>query len=126
MRRLKIIVAEDEEDIRLYFQELLEHHGHEVAGVADGPALVELCRSGFRPDVLLVDWRLGGSNGLEAVAEVNRDASVPVVLVTGSDLGGLPPLGDHVVAVLSKPVNPGDLKAAVERAASGAGVTSNP
>ena len=117
MRCLKVVMAEDEDDVWEYFAELLAHHGHDVVAVTDAPSLVAACRE-EEPDVVVSDWWLGAADGLEAVAEANRERAVPVVLVTGSDLGGLPELaGRNVAAVLCKPIRPGELKAAVERAA---------
>lgn len=122
MRRLRIIVAEDQEAIRDYFVELLERQGHEVIAVADAASLASAYRDAA-PDVVVTDWWLGDGDGLKAIAAAAGTDGVrraPVVLVTGSDLGGLPDLTDAgVVSVLCKPIRSGDLTAAVERATAG-------
>jgi CheY-like chemotaxis protein len=81
-RQLKIAVADDERDTREFFQEYLTHLGHDVRAAEDGRQLVELCRA-FRPDLIVADYAMPGLDGLAAVAEVNRDRPVPVILITG-------------------------------------------
>jgi CheY-like chemotaxis protein len=121
-RPLRIAVAEDERDTREYFQELLQRQGHEVAVATDGRQLVELCRD-FRPDVVVTDYRMPGLDGLPAAIEINRERPVPVILFTGrSDLDlTTSPGGECVVAVLTKPVRPENLIAAVAAQAARAG-----
>ena len=57
---LRIVIADDEPDMREYFQKLLPRLGHRVVGAApDGRALLELCRK-ERPDQLrLLKQRCG-------------------------------------------------------------------
>ena len=116
-RRLKIVVADDERDTREYLQEYLSHLGHDVRAASCGRQLVELCRA-FRPDLIVTDYAMPGLDGLSAAAEVNRDRSVAVILVSGrhdvehlAQASGVP-----VVRFLAKPVKEADLKAAVELA----------
>ena len=81
-RALRIAVADDEPDMRLFFRELLPHLGHEVvAEAATGRELVEGCRRAG-PDLVITDVRMPDGDGIQAAAEVNRDGRVPVILVT--------------------------------------------
>src|SRR5688572_33376415 len=82
-RPLRIAVADDEPDMRLFFRELLPHLGHEVvAEASNGRELVERCRDA-RPDLIITDVRMPDADGLQAAEEVNRVGRVPVILVTG-------------------------------------------
>jgi response regulator NasT len=117
-RPLRIAVADDEPDMRLFFRELLPHLGHEVvAEAANGRELIERCRT-THPDLVITDVRMPDLDGLEAAAQVNAGGRVPVILVTGHhDADVLARAGaDYIMAYLSKPVKPVDLEAAIRMA----------
>ncbi|MBY0229294.1 MAG: response regulator [Gemmataceae bacterium] len=117
-RTLRVAVADDERDVRQYFQEMLPALGHEVAVVAStGRELVDLCRSA-KPDLVVTDVRMPDMDGIEAAAEVNRAGPIPVILVTGHpEPEALARAGaDYVMAFLSKPAKPVDLQAAISLA----------
>ena len=115
---LRIAVADDEPDMRLFFRELLPHLGHEVvAEAATGRELVERCRS-TRPDLVITDIKMPDMDGIQAAAEANREGRVPVILITAHhDAEVLARAGaDYIMAYLAKPVKPVDLGAAVRLA----------
>jgi len=115
VRALRIAVADDEPDMRLFFQELLPPLGHEVVAVAaTGRELVEQCRAA-RPDLIVTDIKMPDMDGIAAAAEVNRERQVPVILITAhQDVDILAGAGaGHIMACLTKPVKPVDLQAAV-------------
>jgi AmiR/NasT family two-component response regulator len=117
-RPLRIAVADDEPDMRLFFREVLPHLGHEVVAEAStGRELVDCCRQ-TRPDLLITDVRMPEGDGVQAAAEVNRGGGVPVILVSAyHDADVLNRAGaDHIMAYLTKPVKPVDLEAAVRLA----------
>jgi response regulator NasT len=114
-RPLRITVADDEPEMRLFFRELLPHLGHEiVAQAATGRELVDRCREA-RPDLVITDVRMPDMDGLRAAAEVNAVGPVPVVLLTAHhDADMLAQAGaDYIMAYLTKPVKPVDLEAAI-------------
>jgi response regulator NasT len=79
---LRIAVADDEPDVREFFERYLPRMGHQVvASAEDGRRLVELCRSA-KPDMIITDIRMPGMTGLEAVGELFREQTVPVIVVT--------------------------------------------
>ncbi len=118
-RRLKVAVADDEDDTREYLQEYLARLGHEVRGAEDGRRLVELCRE-FAPDLVVTDYAMPGLSGLAAAAEINRERPVPVILLSGRhDAESLAATEAQVIAFLAKPVKQAALKAAVESVATG-------
>jgi len=117
-RKLRIAVADDEPDMRMFFKELLPPLGHEVVAVAEsGRRLVEQCRTA-RPDLVITDIRMPDMDGVEAAAEVNRHQEVPVILITAyHDVDILACAGEgHIMAYLVKPVKPIDLQAAISLA----------
>ncbi|HET6626456.1 MAG TPA: response regulator [Nocardioidaceae bacterium] len=80
----RIVVADDDADIRELVAFKLEQGGHDVVVVGDGAAAVEACRDQV-PDVVLLDVMMPGTNGLDACRALRRDpalATVPVILLT--------------------------------------------
>jgi CheY-like chemotaxis protein len=118
--RLRVVVADDDRDTREYLHLYLSARlGHDVRAAEDGPRLVEVCRE-FRPDLVVSDFAMPGVNGLDAIAEVNRERPVPAILLSGRhDVASLAATTDAVVAFLLKPVKEPDLRAAVEAVAAG-------
>jgi two-component system cell cycle response regulator len=79
-----ILVADDEEDLRLLVRSLLEWEGYHVVEAATGPDALACCR---QPDIdlALLDVQLPGLTGYEVLRELQRDARtsyLPVVLLT--------------------------------------------
>jgi len=80
----RIVVADDDVDIRELVEFKLSTMGHEIVAVADGAAAVEACRE-QRPDLAVLDVMMQGMSGLEAVRIIRADAEladVPVILLT--------------------------------------------
>jgi two-component system, response regulator PdtaR len=119
-RSLRIAVADDERDMRQFFGELLPHLGHNVVAVAEtGRQLVERCRAD-PPDLVITDIKMPDMDGLAAVAEMNRDRPVPVILVSAYHDAELlaQATADYVMSYLVKPVKPVDVQAAIVMAAT--------
>ncbi len=112
---LRVAVADDERDMRLFFQELLPYMGHQVVVNAEtGRQLVEQCRAA-RPDVLITDIMMPDMDGIEAAALINREREIPTVLVSAYQEAELLARSgaEHIMAYLVKPVKPADLQAAL-------------
>jgi two-component system response regulator AtoC len=78
----RILVADDEEDVRTFLAETLERSGHEVTQVADGAAAVRAARE--EPfDVVLTDLRMPGVDGMTVVRTVRTEQpDVEVIVLT--------------------------------------------
>ena len=112
---LRIAVADDEPEMRDFFQEVLPQLGHEVVAVAEtGRQLVEQCRTAL-PDLVISDIRMPDLGGIEAVTALNRERQMPVILVTAhTEAELLVRAGEeHVMAYLAKPIKPIDLQVAI-------------
>src|ERR1700693_1366418 len=82
MASLRIAVADDEPDMREYFQKSLLRLGHKVVAVAqNGQELVEQCRA-FHPDLVITDIKMPDMDGIEAAVRIYRERPVPVILVS--------------------------------------------
>jgi two-component system, cell cycle response regulator DivK len=82
-----ILVAEDDEDIRLMMLTLLRMKGYKTAEARDGQETLDVARS-TRPDVILMDLQLPRLNGF-AVARFVRQTEalrgVPIIVVSAHD-----------------------------------------
>ena len=85
MRALRVLVVDDDPDVRELMSQLLELEGHQVQGAADGEEALACLRRGPRPDAILLDLRMPGMNGWEFRAAQLADpelASIPVYVLT--------------------------------------------
>ncbi len=114
----RIVVADDDVDIRELVEFKLSTMGHEIVAVSDGGAAVEACQA-QRPDLAVFDVMMPGVSGLEAIRRIRADASLadlPVILLTAraqeSDVeSGFSSGADDYI---TKPFSPRELAARVE------------
>jgi len=83
---IRVLLADDQSLVRAGFKALLDARGDiEVVGEAsDGAGAVDLARK-LRPDVILMDIRMPGVDGLEATRAIAADpelAGVRIVILT--------------------------------------------
>lgn len=108
--RLRVLVVDDSDVQRLLLVNLLTTDpGIEVVGQAkDGPEAIRLT-AGLHPDVITIDLRMPGMDGLAATRRIMQETPTPVVLVSA----GISPadrqligeaLDAGVLAVLAKPL----------------------
>ena len=114
-RALRIAVADDEPDMQDYFRTILPLLGHEVVSVAKtGRELVDSCRSSH-PDLVVTDIKMPDMDGIDAAAQIYKDAAVPVILVSAHHDPETVRRAeaDFVMAYLVKPIKQADLEPAV-------------
>ena len=114
-RALKIVVADDELDMRDYFQQILPLLGHEVHGVArTGRELVDLCVA-THPDLVITDIKMPDMDGIDAASQIYRQGPIPVILVSAyHDPEFIRRAeSDHIMAYLVKPIKQADLEPAI-------------
>jgi response regulator NasT len=79
---MRVLIAEDEALIRMDMREMLVEEGHEVVGEArDGAEAIELARA-VRPEVIFMDVKMPGMDGIAAAAVIGAERIAPVVMVT--------------------------------------------
>ncbi|MEV0934471.1 response regulator [Streptomyces phaeochromogenes] len=122
---IRVLLADDQRLVRAGFRSILEDQDDiEVVGdVGDGQAAVSACRE-LGPDVVLMDIRMPGTDGLEASRQIARDerlASVKVVILTTFDLDDYVygALRAGATGFLVKDTEPEELLQAVRVAARG-------
>jgi two-component system response regulator MtrA len=80
----RILVADDDVDIRELVEFKLSTLGHDVVAVADGAAAIKACQA-ERPDLAVLDVMMPGVSGLDAIRAIRADpalADLPVILLT--------------------------------------------
>ncbi|MGJ9424342.1 response regulator [Nesterenkonia halotolerans] len=123
--RITVVLADDHSSIRAGLRLLLETaEGIDVIGeAADGAAAVSQAFA-LRPDVVLMDARMPGTDGVAATRRIVADSAAQVLMLTTFDL-------DEVVfgalragasGFLLKSVEPDQLIDAIRRVAAGDGV----
>ncbi|HZZ77313.1 MAG TPA: response regulator [Gemmataceae bacterium] len=107
----RIVVADDEADMREYFEQILPRLGHTVvASAKDGRELVDRCRE-LQPDLVITDIKMPQLDGIEAATLIYHNRPVPVILVSAHHSQSLIERAemDHVMAYLVKPIKQQDL-----------------
>lgn len=118
----RVLLVEDDRDIRELTGLFLQGEGHQVLVAANGEEALALLRSGARPDVMVLDLMMPVMNGWTLREHMIRDpatASIPTIVITGDTQAARRSTNLHAVAVLTKPFEPDALLAVV--AAIGAG-----
>jgi response regulator NasT len=108
---LRIVIADDEQDMRDYFQKLLPRLGHQVvAEAATGRQLVEMCQT-HKPDMVITDIKMPDLDGIDAATQIYKDRPVPVILVSAFHDAELIARAeaDHILGYLVKPIKQADL-----------------
>ena len=117
---IRVLVIEDEEDVRLGMQTLLEEMSFDVRVASTTPEALGVVR-GFRPAIVLADFRLRGrEDGIDAVRQLRRvQPELPAILISGDTAPDrLREARDAGLELLHKPVTAADLRDAIIRVAS--------
>jgi AmiR/NasT family two-component response regulator len=112
---LRIVVADDEPDMRDYFRKILPRLGHNVVGAAaTGEELIVLCRE-HRPDLVITDIKMPYVDGIDAAVKLYEEMPIPVILVSAYSDEQLIERAeaDPIMAYLIKPIKNTDLEPAI-------------
>lgn len=106
----RVLVVDDDPDIRLLLRLELAAEGHEIVEAGDGrAALAELAAQA--PDVVLLDMMMPVLDGWEVLRAVDPDTAPPIVVVTALDTRDQQHLVDLLelgaLDVVRKPFDPG-------------------
>ena len=114
--RARVLVIDDDADVRSFLAESLEGLGHEVAVAASGAEGLERLGD-WRPDLMLLDFAMPDMHGADVARAARRShPDLPIVIVTGyAETEQLEAALGSDVRVLRKPFTVADLAAAVER-----------
>ena len=81
-RKIKILVAEDDNNIREGLTDALEFEGYEVFSAADGSKALKAYAQ-LHPDLILLDVMMPRKNGYEVCREIRRgNRDIPIIMLT--------------------------------------------
>jgi CheY-like chemotaxis protein len=109
---LRILLVEDDANIRAVLAEVLESLGHSVCGTAATESEAVIAAVKCMPDLMIVDIGLASGNGVAAVARILQSGHVPHLFMTGVR----PEYVANGAPVLKKPFSEADLVLAIETA----------
>lgn len=119
----KVLIVDDDGDMRTYLDTFLGEKGFETATVSDGDLGWEKVQT-YKPDVITLDIIMERETGLKFYRRLIKDPglkAVPVIIISGvssyKDLFGR----DHATmpkpfAFIEKPIDPDELARTIERA----------
>jgi two-component system, response regulator PdtaR len=116
----RVLIAEDEALIRLDLKEMLEECGYTVVGeAADGQQAIDLAEE-LRPDLVILDVKMPGLDGISAAERIVEAAMAPVIMLTAFSQRELVERAAEAgaMAYLVKPFDRSDLVPAIEVAIS--------
>jgi CheY-like chemotaxis protein len=123
----KILLIDDEDDLRSFVAIALNYHGHEVTEARSGRVITDPPKEGDAPsvfDLIITDVVMPDSEGLETIIAAKRvHPASRIIAISGGNRGALGTGGDYLRqarllgadATLSKPFSAADLFRTVEQ-----------
>lgn len=126
MSPTRLLILEDDAATSWVIQRLAEKEGYQVqtqASIRGAHALIQ----NFKPDILFLDLKLSGGDGVEILSRLDDDGSqLPIVIMSGFDYKILSStgrmareLGLNIVATLQKPVQVGQITELLQQQKTG-------
>ena len=122
-QRVRVLLAEDDEDLRHFLAKTLARDGYAIIEVPDGSALLEYLgtvhlREGCTEpiDLIVADVQMPGFTGLQVLHGIRRsDWFTPVILITGYGTEAVQEEARRLgaLALLNKPFDVDDLRTAI-------------
>lgn len=112
----KVLVVDDEADVRKFLTAVLNKHGYETLTAEDGTQALDVA-SRERPDLVILDLEMPHETGTDFYRKFSRSKdyrAAPIIVVSG--LAGRDLALKKPVAVFDKPIDPDEFIAAVEKA----------
>lgn len=114
MDQARLLVIEDDPDIRALLAEFLSREGYEVRGLDTGRQATQTVAS-FAPALVILDIMLPGEDGLSVCRRIRAESMVPIIMLTAksSDIDKIVGLEIGADDYLGKPFNPRELLARI-------------
>lgn len=103
----KILVADDEKEIRELLRLYLENSGYDVIEAEDGRQAIDILRS-QKIDLCLLDIMMPRVDGYHVLQELRKESNIPVIILSAKDTDSEKILGLNLGAddYMAKPFNP--------------------
>jgi DNA-binding response OmpR family regulator len=127
MSRKKILIADDDPDLRIFLRTSLEDHGFSVVEAKNGGEALQLFTE-MNPELLILDVSMGQPDGLDVCREIRMTSSVPIIILTvhDQDLDQVMSLACGADDYITKPVSEQVLKLRVDTQLRHYSARSNP
>jgi two-component system OmpR family response regulator len=125
MNQARLLVIEDDPDIRALLTEFLSREGYEVRSLDTGRLATQTIAS-FAPSLVILDIMLPGEDGLSVCRRIRTESMVPIIMLTAksSDIDKIVGLEIGADDYLGKPFNPRELLARIRAQLRRAGAQS--
>ena len=77
----KILIIDDDEDIRNLLKDYLEKEGYNIHVSKDGKEVIEVFKS-FQPEIVLMDILMPNLDGYNTLSKLRKISNVPVIMIT--------------------------------------------
>jgi len=116
---MQILIVDDDDDCRRIYRMALEHAGHSVVVAEDGLEGLQIAKE-EEPDLILLDISMPYLDGFSAISllrtdPMTRDRKIVAITAAAAHYESTAFLEKGFDGLLTKPVSPGDLVAAVAR-----------
>ncbi len=114
----KILLVDDDHDFRWATGNILQAVGHRVVHARNGVEAIDFLETGV-PDLVLLDYRMPGQDGLQVAAEMKkRIPAVPIIMITayGEIDSAVKAMKLGVYDYVTKPIDNNDLLFSIKRA----------
>jgi DNA-binding NtrC family response regulator len=121
MREVRVLIVDDEIDFATTLAERLRLREFDAEAVSGAGEAIARIHGGFRPDVVLLDLKMPGIDGLAALALVQEaDPTIEAILLTGhgSTSAAIDGMQRGLFDYLMKPVDIADLVERIRSAAA--------
>lgn len=112
---VKVLVADDEKEIRNLLKLYLENESYEVYEAGDGVSALESVRND-KPDICLLDIMMPGIDGLQVMKKIREVSNIPIIIISAKTADAERILGLNLGAddYIPKPFNPLEVVARVK------------
>lgn len=115
--RTRIMIIEDEPFIAMDIEQMVETLGHDVVGIARTHQEALALYNQEKPSMILADIQLAdGSSGIDAVKDILKENSIPVIFITAFPERLLTGERSEPTFLVTKPFNPDMVKALISQA----------
>ena len=114
--RPKVLIVEDNSDVRRLYAIGLNQRGFEVKLAANGAEAVERIAA-ERPDVVLLDWVMPLMDGGEVLSKLREatNSSIPVIVISGHPQPEQNQRDPRIQSWLTKPITIDELVSEIQR-----------
>jgi two-component system, cell cycle sensor histidine kinase and response regulator CckA len=116
--RLRILLVEDNDDVRRTLRRVLERFGHDVNEAVNGQEALDVVGALEAVDLVLTDVAMPTMGGIELVRSLREDdAGLPVIYMSGFPgpaTDGMAVETDELTVFMAKPFGPSELREAID------------